>query len=104
MAPWHIYWSQLGRYYTQQFLFYNLALIWYFDATRRQRRGLFVAAMVCAVLGFMTQPTGLMIVGVFVLDWLIGLLRRDPVRLGVFGWTGAAVTAVVLIRTSIPSA
>ena len=95
VAPWHIYWSQLGRYYTQQFLFYNLALIWYFDATRRQRRGLFIAAMVCVVLGFMTQPPGLMVVGVFALDWLIGLLRREPVRLGAFGWIAALVTLAV---------
>lgn len=91
IAPWHIYWSQAARFYTQQFLFYNLALIAYFVATAERRRGLLAAAMACVLLAFLSQPPALVIVGVFAIDWLAGWLRGEPVRLGRFGWAAGAV-------------
>ncbi len=90
IAPWHIYWSQAARFYTQQFLFYNLALIAYFVATAEGRRGLMLAAMGCALLAFLSQPPALVIVGVFAIDWLAGKMRGEPVRLGRFGWLAGA--------------
>ncbi len=95
IAPWHIYWSQAARFYTQQFLFYNLALVLYFRATAGAHRGLFAAAMACALLAFLSQPPALVIVGVFVIDWLATRLRGEPVRLGRFGlMAGAAMLAL----------
>lgn len=91
VAPWHIYWSQASRFYTQQFLFYNLSLIWYFRATRESSPRQMAAALILIVLAALSQPPALVICGVFALDWLWGLIRGHPVRLGLFGWTGAAL-------------
>ncbi len=95
VAPWHLYWSQASRFYTQQFLFYNLSLLWYFKATRDGSRIRMVAALAFAVLAFFSQPPGAVIAGVFALDWIIGLARRTPVRLGKIGWIGAALALTV---------
>ncbi|MCH7872408.1 MAG: glycosyltransferase family 39 protein [Planctomycetes bacterium] len=91
VAPWHVYWSQASRFYSQQFLFYTLALIWYYRATHERSRGRFVAAMIAMVLAFLSQPPALIICTVFAADWLIGAVRRKPVRLDWFGWAAAAV-------------
>jgi hypothetical protein len=95
IAPWHIYWSQASRFYTQQFLFYNLSLLWYFSATEQTSRRRMVGAMVFMVLAFLSQPPALVICFVFALDWLAGLLRRRPVRLAPFGWICAVVALAV---------
>jgi len=100
VAPWHIYWSQTGRFYAAQFLFYNLALIWYLTATRERSRVRMVGAMACMILAFLTQPPALVIVAIFAADWLLGLVLKRPVRLGVFGWT-CAVVALALCYGSL---
>jgi len=95
VAPWHIYWSQASRFYTQQFLFYNICLIWYFIATRDASRMRMAWSLAVLLLAFLSQPPALVIAAVFALDWLWGLVRRQPVRWGVFGWVGAIVTLVI---------
>jgi len=97
VAPWHIYWSQAARFYTQQFLFYNLALIFYFVATERGSRGRFTLAMVFTVLGFLSQPPALVIAAIFAGDWLIALARRQPVRLGWYGWVVGIATVLLCL-------
>jgi hypothetical protein len=99
IAPWHIYWSQAARFYTQEFLFYNLTLLWYFTATESGSKARFAAAMVALVLSYLSQPPALVIVSVFALDWIVALLRRKPVRLGVFGWTIAVVALLTCVGT-----
>ncbi len=94
IAPYHIFWSQAARFYTQQFLFYQLALIWYFTATERSSRRWFAGSMVAIGLTFLSQPTGLVICCVLAVDWLIGNARLKPIKLGWFGWV--AGTLVVL--------
>lgn len=95
VAPWHLYWSQAARFYTQQFLFYNLCLVWYFRATQTGSRGRMVGALVMLLLAFLTQPPALVILMVVGADWLVGLIRKEPVRLGWTGWIGfAAVLAI----------
>jgi hypothetical protein len=90
-----VYWSQASRFYTQQFLFYNLALIYFFKATESGSRRGILSAMLCVVLAFLTQPPALIIGIVFAVDWVAGLLRRRPIRLGAFGWlTGLAAVAL----------
>ena len=106
IAPWHIYWSQAARFYTQQFLFYNLALIFYFVATQHGSRPRLVWAMVFAVLGFLSQPPALVIAAIFAADWLIALLRGRPVRLGRSGWLTLIIAlgaCVVIVGYDIAS-
>ncbi len=95
VAPWHIFWSQASRFYTQQFLFYNLCLIWYFVATRDASRARMAWSFVVLLLAFLSQPPALVIAAVFGLDWLWGLARRQPVRWGAFGWVGAIATLAI---------
>jgi hypothetical protein len=102
VAPWHIYWSQASRFYTQQFIFFNLSLIWYYRATAESSWRFMLAALVAMVLAFLTQPPALVIVAVFALDWLIALVRHDPVRLGLFGWCGAVVSLAVCAGVFVP--
>lgn len=103
VAPWHLYWSQLGRYYTLKFLLLAFAAGLYLRATRSDqlRRSDYVWAIVCLFLAYLTHPPALMLVFVFGLDWLYGWIRRQPIKLGAFGWgvgaiLGLAVVAVVL--------
>jgi hypothetical protein len=94
VAPWHIEWSQAARFYTQQFLFYNLALLWYLDATQRHARGRLLAAAAALALAVLTQPTALILGGVLAADWILSRLLRRPLTLGRTGWI--AFTAVGL--------
>ena len=97
IAPWHLYWSQAARFYIPQFLFYTLCIVFYFVATRDGSRRLFVAAMICLLLAFLSQPTALIILGVFAVDWLASLWRREPLKLGAFECiTGATVVMLCL--------
>ncbi|MEE9296849.1 MAG: glycosyltransferase family 39 protein [Phycisphaerae bacterium] len=97
IAPWHIYWSQASRYYTLQFLFYNLSLIWYFSATERFSRWRMIAAMVAMVLAFLSQPPALVICGIFAIDWIAGRTGAWRVHLGSFGWTAALISLGVCV-------
>lgn len=97
IAPYHIFWSQAARFYSQQFLFYQLALIWYFDATERSSRSWFVASMLAVGLTFLSQPTGLVICSVFAVDWLIANARVKPIKLGVFGWVAGIVVVLACL-------
>ncbi len=99
IAPWHIYWSQAARFYSQQFLFYNVALIGWYQAAGQGRRGLLAAALASMVLAFLSQPPALVILGVFALDWLAGWLRRERIRLGGFGLAALGVAVAVCVAT-----
>jgi len=97
LSAWHVWGSQTARFYAQQFLFYNLAYILYFDGTRRHSRPAMVGAAVCVILAFLTQLTSLAIIGVFGIDWLAGLVRGEKRQWGAFGWAcivGATVACV----------
>lgn len=81
IAPWHIYWSQAGRFYGMQFLFYNLAFLWYFKGVRETSVRYVVLAMAMMLVATMTQPTALAFGFIAVGDWLITLCRRRPTGL-----------------------
>lgn len=96
-APWHIYWSQAARFYIPQFLFYTLAVIYYFVATRDNDRRCFVVAMACVLLAFLSQPTALIVLGVFATDWLVAQLRGQPLRLGAVEWMVGFATVMCCV-------
>lgn len=81
VSPWHIYWSQLGRFYITQFLFYNLALILYFTATEERSLRKIILAMSCCILAFASQLTSAIFFVVIVGDWLLCKLRRNQLNL-----------------------
>lgn len=93
VAPWHIYWSQMGRFYVTQFLFYNLALIFYFTATWEGSRQLLLWAMGCFVLAFASQYTSAVFFLVIGGDWILSKLRRDRLKLDRMGYLIIILTA-----------
>jgi len=97
VAPWHVYWSQAARFYTQQFLFYNLSLILYFAGTRNRSPGRMAAAVVLLLLAFLSQPPALVLVAVFALDWTVRLIRGEKMRLGMLGGVSAVGAGVVCL-------
>ena len=99
VAPWHLYWSQASRFYTQQFIFFSLCLVVYFHATQMRSRWRFLLAMVLMVLAFFTQPPALVIVAVFAGDWLLQWWHKQSVRLGWFGWASAIVALALCAGT-----
>ena len=94
-APWHVWSSQIVRFYVLQFLAYNLSFLFYVNATRNHRKFSFVLAGVCLLCAFFTQLTSMMIVMVFGLDWLLNLKAKQPVRWGKTGWLSLVMAVVV---------
>ncbi len=95
VSPWHLFWSQAARFYTLQFLFYNLALIWYLRTCRERSNRLAVLAGLAILLAYLSQPPALLISLVLAADVILCLIRRDPIRLTPLGWVmGIAAVAV----------
>lgn len=95
VSPWHLFWSQAARFYTLQFLFYNLALIWYFRTTLEPAKRLPILAGVAILLAYLSQPPALLISLVIAADVLLCLVRRQPLNLSLIAWV-AGVGAVAL--------
>ena len=98
LSPWHLWVSQVCRFYMQLFLLYNLALLFYYRATMDGRLVRAGAAMVCMVLAFYTSPIALMIVGVFGVDIAMSCLRRRPTGMRPAFWAmGMAAIAICVV-------
>jgi len=95
VSPWHLFWSQAARFYTLQFLLYNLALIWYLRTCRERSNRLAFLAGLAVFLAYLSQPPALMISLVIAADVVFCLIRRAPINLTAFGWA-AGITAVAL--------
>lgn len=97
VSPWHLFWSQAGRYYTLQFLCYNLALIWYLRCCAERSARLAALSSVALVLAFLSQPPALVIAVVLAADVVLCLIRREPIGLGWAGWVlGAGAVLLCL--------
>lgn len=98
LSPWHLWMSQVTRFYMQLFLLYNLGLLLYYQATESGQLWRAAAAMVCVLLAFYTSPIALAILGVFGLDIAMCWLRRRPTGMRASFWAiGAAGVTVCLV-------
>lgn len=102
IAPWHLYWSQSGRFYVTQFLFYTVAFILYYEATEAQSLKKLVLAMFFFVCAFNVQYTSFVFIPIMAADWLISRLTTSPVRLSakafaVVGFAIACCAAMPLL-------
>lgn len=108
LATWHIWMSQTARFYADQFLFYNLALLAWLVATdptrQRTARWWIVLAAVSLVLAFFAQVISLMLVGLLGIDWLVGFARKRWRRLDVFGFVAMTIGTLVCLGTFTYSA
>jgi hypothetical protein len=98
LSPWHLWMSQVCRFYMQLFLLYNLALLLYYQATMEGSIARAAAAMACLVLAFYTTPIALMIVAVFAIDIAVSWLRGRPTGIRPAFWAlGAVAVAICLV-------
>ena len=82
VSPWHLWMSQLARFYTQQFLIYNVGLLLWYLGTRRNSRPMLAGAALCVFASFWTQTGSIILLGVFAVDWLAaGVHARGGGRL-----------------------
>lgn len=95
VSTWHLHMSQTGRFYAQQMLFYNMALLLYFHATTIGSRGRLIASMVCLFLAVMSQPPAILLGVVLGLDWLFGARSKDSGRLTVPAMVAGGAAALV---------
>jgi hypothetical protein len=91
LSPWHLWMSQVSRFYVQLFLFYNLGILLYFQATEYGKLWHAVIAMICVVLAFYTTPIALMIVIILCMDIAASWLRRQPTGMRGLFWGIAAL-------------
>jgi mannosyltransferase len=97
LSPWHLWFSQVSRFYIQLFLLYNVALLLYYQAITDGGLARAGGAMACLVLAFYTSPIALMILGVFGVDIAMSWLRRRPTGMRPAFWViGMAAVAVCL--------
>lgn len=98
---WHLYWSQTARFYGFQFLWIGLALTWYFQATEQGRMRRLVGALVCFALAFLSHFMAVLVGAVLLADWLICVIRRQPLRLTRYGLAIMLTTIVAAPATVI---
>ena len=91
LSPWHLWMSQVGRFYMQLFLLYNLALLLYYQATETGRLRPWLLSVTSGVLAFYTTPIALMIVGVVALDFVLSWLRSRPINIPPSFWVSGAI-------------
>lgn len=80
-STWHLWMSQVGRFYVQQFLFYNLALVVYYAAAEQRGPRAWIGLALAALLSLaatLTQLTSMLIAAIFVADYLVTLALRRP--------------------------
>lgn len=95
VSTWHLHMSQTGRFYVQQMLFFNMAMLLYVHARTTISTGRLVAAMVCLFAAFMSQPPAILLGIVFGVDWLIGLKAGDERRQIVRSALVCGITAAI---------
>lgn len=100
VSTWHLHMSQTGRFYAQQMLFFNMAMLLYVHARLLGSVPRLVAALACLFLAFMSQPPAILLGIVFGIDWLIGLRggedKKYIIRSAVLGGITAVIIAAVL--------
>ena len=97
ISPWHIFWSQAARFYTIQFLFYNLALLFYLRSCTQRSARLAVLSGIALILAYMSQPPALVICLVLLADVVGCLVRQEPIKLPVLGWVAGILSVLICI-------
>ena len=105
--PFHLYWSQMARYYTTEFLFANAFLLLFARGMQTGNRLWFASASGAAILAFASHFTAVFVVGACLGVTALAWLTRVPLphlRRGVLALAGtAAVCALMLLLKELES-
>lgn len=103
-SPWHLWMSQVARFYVQLFFFYNAALLLYWQASETGESWRAAASVVSLLVAVYTTPIAVVLFGVLVLDMGYCWLRDDrasPARWRPAFWaagiTGVALSALAIV-------
>lgn len=100
LSPWHLMWSQTGRYYTLVFLLAAVAPAALYLGVRSRSRGWLAAGVVGALLAWLAHPTAILPTAGFVV-WLTGHATvRTQGRRRILLLGGAAAVAVAGLAAS----
>src|SRR5690606_6808295 len=102
LSPWHLWMSQLSRFYIHLFLLYNLALVLYYQAVTEGSHARAAAAMVCLLLAYFTSPIALMILGAFGIDIAVRWLRRQPTGMRPAFWAMGVAAVAICMASMLP--
>jgi len=97
LSPWHLFWSQAGRFYILQFLCFNLACLWYLRACLERSTRLAVGASLALILAYLSHPPAILIGLILLGDVIVTLIRKDQIGLTKIGWAlgiGAGLACV----------
>ena len=82
ILPWHLYWSQMARFYTTQFLFANVFVLLLARGLVSGRRLHLALAGAAGVLAYLSHPTALLVVAACIAPLALAWLARvAPPRL-----------------------
>jgi hypothetical protein len=102
IVPYHIYWSQMARYYTTEFLFANAFLLLFIRAMQLGHRARFALAAVAGLLAFCSHFTAVFVVGACLAAVGVAWLLRFPIphaRTGVVALAGTVLVSALLLAT-----
>lgn len=96
VSTWHLHMSQTGRFYAQQMLFFNMAMLLYVHARLIGSVPRLVAALACLFAAFMSQPPAILLGIVFGIDWLIGLRGGETKKYILTSLVLGAIVAAII--------
>jgi hypothetical protein len=79
ITPWHLYWSQMARFYTTQFLCAGAFVLLFARAMQTGRTAWFAAASVAGVLALLAHPTSVFIIIACIAAVGLAWITRAPV-------------------------
>jgi hypothetical protein len=79
ITPWHLYWSQMARFYSTQFLCVGAFVLLFARAMQTGRTACFAAASVAGVLALLSHPTSIFIIGACIAALGLAWVTRAPV-------------------------
>jgi hypothetical protein len=92
ITPWHLYWSQMARFYTTKFLFASLFVLLFARGMQTGHRGYFAIASAAALLAYLSHTTAIFVVGACIAGLGLAWIVRVPLP-----HLGAGVSSLALI-------
>jgi hypothetical protein len=105
LTPWHLYWSQMARFYTTKFLFTSVFVLLFARAMQTGSKARFAGAAAAALLAYLSHPTALFVVAacaaVVGLAWLSrASLPNLAAGVAVLAGISAVCGVLVLVNSS----
>jgi predicted membrane-bound mannosyltransferase len=78
ITPWHLYWSQMARFYTAKFLFTSVFILLFARGMQTGRKSCFAIASAAVLLAYFSHPTAIFVLGACIAGLGIAWIARAP--------------------------